>query len=336
MAGAKKRDPFRGFTAAELARIETGQPDLWARMQAGELFAEDAARAWLNSKNRQGEAGKPEPPGINAAAPTPEPAPAVAVQLPLWPEPLRAVPNGALRSALFGAIRRGRRPYIEREKLAAIAGIEVTYTGPRLDQGDLDTWQSIIHIMRGQGMGRECRTTSYALLKQMGLGDSGKNREILHRRIARLVANAVEIKHGRYTYMGSMLDHVFKDDATQQWVINLNPNMLAMFAPDQFTMIQWGTRRALAGQPLAQWLHGFYSSHAEPFPLRIETLHRLSGSEAGELWKFTQTLKKALEAVERASAAAGQVFKWRIEDGLVYVERTPTPAQRRHLEGGGT
>jgi len=27
---------------------------------------------------------------------------------------------------------------------------------------------------------------------------------------------------------------------------------------------------------LAQWLHGFYASHAKPFPIKIETLHRLS------------------------------------------------------------
>ena len=29
---------------------------------------------------------------------------------------------------------------------------------------------------------------------------------------------------------------------------------------------------------LAQWLHGFYASHAKPFPIKIETLHRLCGS----------------------------------------------------------
>ena len=66
------------------------------------------------------------------------PLPKNVVQLPLWPEPVRAVPNGFLRSALFGAIRKGRRRYLKAEQLAALDGIEIRYTGQRLDQGDLD------------------------------------------------------------------------------------------------------------------------------------------------------------------------------------------------------
>ena len=132
-----------------------------------------------------------------------------------------------------------------------------------------------------------------------------------------------------------MLDRAARDEDTQEWVIVLDPNMRALFAPDQFTMIQWSVRRALSGQPLAQWLHGFYSSHAAPHPIKVETLYKLSGSEAGELWIFTQKLKKALDAVARACAAAGETFEWRIEDGLVYVTRTPTQTQRRHLAKRG-
>lgn len=331
MAVWKKTGQIEEFTPEELALLEAREPGLFASLKADELFAAESVRGWLNSVKRQGEAGR-----IGEAEPTgKQVAPAVAVQLPLWAEPMRAVPNGVLRSALFGAIRRGRRPYLDGERLAALEGIEIKYTGTRLDQGDLDAWEAILHTLRAQKMGNQCRTTSYALLKTIGLKDSGDNRRILHKRITRLTANAVEIRQGRYCYIGGLLHEAFKDEETQEWVITLNPHLVALFAPDQFTLVQWGTRRELAGQPLAQWLHGFYSSHAAPFPLRIETLHRLCGSETGELWKFTQTLKKALEAVAQACAAAGETFSWRIEGGLVYVERTPTAAQRRHLEKRG-
>lgn len=57
------------------------------------------------------------------------PLPKNVVQLPLWPEPVRAVPNGFLRSALFGAIAKGKRRYIDGEQLAALDGIEIRYTG---------------------------------------------------------------------------------------------------------------------------------------------------------------------------------------------------------------
>lgn len=90
-------------------------------------------------------------------------------------------------------------------------------------------------------------------------------------------------------------------------------------------------RRALDGKPLAQWLHGFYASHAKPFPLKIETLHRLCGSEAGEMWKFAQTLRKALDDVAEACAAYGQRFSYEIRGDLVYVEKQAKGAQRRHL-----
>lgn len=266
-----------------------------------------------------------------ARAQSTAPAVPVAAQLPLWPEPVRAVPNGFLRSALFGAIRKGRRRFIKGEQLAALDGIEIHYTGERLDQGDLDMWESVLHAVRLQDLGSQCRVTSYALLKLMGKTDTGKNRVTLHERITRLRANAVEVRQGRYTYIGGLIAGAAKDEETQEWVIELDAKLRQLFADDQFTQVQWSVRHELDGQPLAQWLHGFYASHAQPFPLKIETLHRLCGSEAGEMWKFAQTLRKALDAVAAASAANGEGFSYEIRGDLVYVEKTPQGAQRRHL-----
>lgn len=62
------------------------------------------------------------------------------VQLPVWPEAVRTVPNAVLRSALFGAIRRRRR-YMQGELIASVDGVRVLQTGPRLDQVDLDVWE---------------------------------------------------------------------------------------------------------------------------------------------------------------------------------------------------
>jgi hypothetical protein len=80
-----------------------------------------------------------------------KPLPKNVVQLPLWPEPVRAVPNGFLRSALFGAIAKGRRRYINGEDLAAVDGVTIRYKGERLDQGDLDVWESVLHAVRKTG-----------------------------------------------------------------------------------------------------------------------------------------------------------------------------------------
>ena len=83
-------------------------------------------------------------------------------------------------------------------------------------------------------MGEPCRVTAYALLKLMGKTDTGKNRTTLHNRIERLVANAVTVKQGRYTYIGGLIRFAAKDEETQEWVIELDAKLRPLFAADQF------------------------------------------------------------------------------------------------------
>jgi hypothetical protein len=257
---------------------------------------------------------------------------AKVIQLPVWPEAVRGVPNGVLRSALFGAIKKGPRRYLSRERIASLEGVEILYTGERLDQGDLDVWQAVLHIARLQGLGDECRATAYQLLKILGKTDSGKNRDILDQRLTRMNATAVRIKIGRHSYEGSLIDHVFRDEETREYVIRLNPNLRALFERDQWTALDWAVRSDLAGQPLAQWLHGFYATHAQPYPMSSGKLHGLCGSEASDLsdWK-TKDLRKALDAVTLACEKHGQTFKAEICDDLVRVDRQASKSQQKHL-----
>jgi len=264
--------------------------------------------------------------------PLPGTAPAKnVVQLPLWPEPVRAVPNGFLRSALFGAIAKGRRRYVNGEDIAAIDGVTIRYKGERLDQGDLDVWESVLHAVRLQELGSRCHLTSYALLKLMGRTDTGKNRITLQNRLERLVATALTIKQGRYNYIGSLITFAAKDEETQKWAIELDPRMRPLFDADQFTQIEWKVRHELNGQQIAQWLHGFYSSHAKPFPFKVETLLKLCGSEDDSPTSGRQKLRKALDAVAEASAANGEGFSYEIRGDLVHVQKLVKGAQRRHL-----
>lgn len=253
------------------------------------------------------------------------------VELPWWSEPERAVPNGFLRSALFGAIGKGKRRFMKGEQVASLDGIEIRYTGERLDQGDLDVWESVLHAVRLQALGEQCRVTAYALLKLMGKTDTGKNRATLHKRITRLRANAVEIKQGRFSYIGGLIDEAYKDEETQEWVIVLNPKLRALYAADQFTQIEWAVRHTLDGKPLAQWLHGFYASHAKPYSMRMDTLLKLAGSEDASASSGRQTLRKALDALAEASEAHGEGFSYDIRGDLVHVEKKAKGPQRRHL-----
>ena len=264
-----------------------------------------------------------------------KPAPAKVVQLPLWPEPVRAVPNGVLRSALFGAVAKGRRRFIDNQEIAAIDGVSVVYRGDRLDQGDLDAWEAVLHAVRSQELGSECHVSSYTLLKLMGVADTGKYRKILYNRIARLTGGMLTLKQGSKTYMGHLINWAAKDEDTQHWAIGLNPKLSALFESDQYTLIEWGVRSDLSNIQLAQWLRGFYSSHAKPFPIKIETLHKLCGSETSDMWKFAQLLRKALDALTAAYQAHGQDFSYTINRGLVSVVREASKSQRKHLTKRG-
>lgn len=252
-------------------------------------------------------------------------------QLPLWPESARGVPNIALRSSLFSAIRKDERPYLERQKIYAQNGITILYSGPKLNQGDLDVWETVLHIARVQMLGNECRVTAYQLLKAQGKTDTGKNRRTLDRRLTHMKTTGLDVKVGKYSYEGSLIDEVYRAEESREYVIRLNPKLLALFETDQFTQIDWSIRRALNGRPLAQWLHGYYASHAKPLAVKVATLYRLCGSEAERMDHFRENLRAALDEVKKVCTAAGQIFESEIRVELVHVRKDGSASQRRHL-----
>ena len=91
--------------------------------------------------------------------------------------------------------------------------------------------------------------------------------------------------------------------------------MHALFAEPYYTLVEWEQRKALG--PLAKWLHGFYASHADPYPLKVATLQEACGSGTGRARDFKKKLVLALDELR----AVGFLKCWRIEKGLVYVER---------------
>ena len=253
--------------------------------------------------------------------------------LPNWSDSVRRVPNLVLRSALFSAMGKDPRPYVVQLEIHSQGGISIMYTGVLLDQLDLDLWEAVLHIARFQELGAECRITAYQLLKVLGKTDSGKNRKVLNGQLSRITATALQLRVGVYAYEGSLIDEIYRDHGarSKSYVIRLNPKLLKLFEGDQFTDVDWSIRQELRGKPIAKWLHGFYASHANPYRLKIETLHRLCGSRAKSLDDFKTDLVKALNSLARASNAAGQPFSYAIEGALVRVKTTPSSSQRRHL-----
>ena len=254
-------------------------------------------------------------------------ASAKVIQLPLWPEPKRGAPNAVLRGALFAAVQGKGRRYMDREVLAAQRGVTVRFTGMQLDQSDLDVWEQALHLARTQALGTKCYFTARGFLKALTRQASGQNLEWLKSSLARLAGAVVEISDGRRTYFGTLIERGVRDEETGRYVVEINPDLAAFYGRSQWTQIGWEQRQLLRSKPLALWLHGFYASHAAPHALTVEYLHKLSGSQTKQLWKFKQNLTQALQALE----AAGAILGFTIQGDRVNVQTVPSKSQQRHL-----
>lgn len=246
------------------------------------------------------------------------------VQLPLWPEPNRGVPNAIVRSALFGVVRRGRRRYAEKELIASWPGVTIRYTGMKLDQSDLDVWLFAVHLARHHTLGSQVRFSAYGFLNGIGRSKGKQNREWLKAVLTRLTACAVEIGVGSRSYTGSLVHEFFHDGDTNEYVLTVNPR-LAMLFDDGYSLLAWQTRSALRSD-LAKWIHCFVRSHPPGISHRvgIDGLLHLCGSESKSIREFRQRLREAMGELE----ALGEVRNWRAKDIVLEFERAEAEADQ--------
>jgi hypothetical protein len=252
-------------------------------------------------------------------------------QLPIWPEAVRAVPNSFLRSALFGVMKDGDEQMVDGLRISAQKGLSITFTGKQLTQKDLDLYEALLHVSRTLHLGNELQLSSEQLLSLQGLAKSGQNSEIQAGRMEKLRAGTLKIETEEYTYIGGVLDSALRDEETKEWRVRLNPELAKLFGEKAYTQIDFEERRALRRWSLAQWVHGFYESHAEPLPIRVETIRELCGSKTKDLHKFTTLLRRALAKVQTVMEEHDKVFEWEIRNGLLTVIRTPSKSQKKHL-----
>ncbi|MBM9616967.1 hypothetical protein JWJ90_22155 [Desulfobulbus rhabdoformis] len=236
--------------------------------------------------------------------------------LPLWPAQTRGIPNICLRSSLFGVIQRGRRKAVKGEVIDAVKGLDIRYTGWRLDQGDFDVLVHALHLVSlQQTSGEYVRFTGKGFLHGIGRSAGKSGREWLKDCLRRLTGSAVEITlevkntywTDSYTYAGSLIDEFIYSSSNQAYFLKINPKLGRLFNAG-WTQLQWHQRLKLKTD-LAKWLHGFYASHKEPYPIKVATLKHLCGSSIGRLSDFRGKLRRALDELTKAELIAS----WKID-----------------------
>lgn len=250
------------------------------------------------------------------------------MSLDLWPEAVRGVPNAVLRGALFSVSQ--RRAWVEGELVASVDGNEVRFTGQRFNQTDLDTWEMLLHLSRLQPLGTRVDFTAHALLKALGRGTGKSQHKQLHDEIVRLRTGTVEIKWTgtKKSYGGGLVKDYYRDENTGRYVVELTAKMLTLYEHG-YSYVDWSQRQALGSNNLSKWLHGFYASHAKPYPYKVRTLKNLCGSTSKDLRDFRRMLKASMEDLVRV----GLLLGWEIDaTDLVTVRKNLTYHQQRHLE----
>ena len=260
--------------------------------------------------------------------------PAQVLQLPLpFFKDAATTPNCFLRSEVFAATDRALN-YVKLQPMKSAEGYKIVFTGKRLSQNQLLVWEALIRLAARHPSGGECLFTGNSFLKKelQFKGKIGqKNYDDLDADLTDLRSGTMKIYvNGSLNYNGGAVSWYVRDDETKLFKVKLDKNLLALFGKGQWSALEWEKRLKLRRYPLALWLHGFYSSHAKPFPVSVGWLQEVSGTGTTELYKFRQSLKKALAKLQEIGAVDG----WEIPEktDLVHVQRTPTLSQARALD----
>ncbi len=257
--------------------------------------------------------------------------PTKLVQLPLWPDEKRGAPNAILRSAVFSAstpVARIDRPrYVDR-LLPVLPPFAVYYTGPQLYQPELDVCLELWHRCRRTTLGNEVTFHARSFLRSIGRHTGKSDHTWLGEAFSALLEPSVRVMARNpsggmtFVYGGHLVEEAFHDQSRDAWYARVSPTITRLFAPGAHTWLQSSARLALGRGYLAKWLHGYYATHRDPLPISVERLRELSGSSAGRLRKFRESLRSALQGLAEAECSEGRAFAWRIDDeDMVHVRR---------------
>lgn len=239
--------------------------------------------------------------------------------------PEALIPIAFVRSEMFSVAKDG--PRLERKPIAAERGplgIDITYTGPHLNQDHFKAWQAAVHLARcHQGMGGDTFVVpATELLRCMGKSYRDHDqRELLWRLLEDLQQTSVFLKTHRSRYVGALVMAVAQDKDTGHVGIRLNPE-LSQLLTDEALDNDMMRMVSLGRDQIAMWLHNYYASWGSYRNVSVSELHRMCGTNL-DLRRFRYRLKQALTKL--MGGVRPFIIDFRIgDDDMVYVNKKPT------------
>lgn len=243
------------------------------------------------------------------------------LQLPLWNDSRRALPNEYARSAIFTVRNKTvERRTITNKNVFVVGECIVRYTGIELRTYDDElVWLEILNLAKNFHLGEWIQFSSYQICKALGWSTSKFYYKKVHECLLRLKATAVSIENKRFgkgKAIAFIEDYEWEDAAGTRLPkcrIRIHQNMCALFGGNHFTELEWDAYTKLS--PIARRIYDYVASHRTPNPLRLDTVRNLCGSESvsrARRWKeqVSQALDelKSLRLIRDGEIRMGLVF----------------------------
>lgn len=206
-------------------------------------------------------------------------------QLMFWPPEHRALPNEFARCSIFSVENKNApRKIFMASKPHNIpimgGGGYIAFWGEKLRQDDLTVWLQLMHLFK-EAKAEWISFTPYSFLKSIDWEPNTRAYQRLHSIIRRLAGANIEVyskTRGRGLNTRLLQNYEFSSVENSNWRVRLydeKDQLLFMFE-NNFSRLHWEQRKSLP-EGLATWLHTFFSTHKEPYALRVVTIAEGAG-----------------------------------------------------------
>jgi hypothetical protein len=297
-----------------------------------------AGRVALDSRRQNPEAQQQQrPPAPAPRAPAPAAAPAPSAQarpaasiriedIPLknWPDDVWAIPPIFARSSFFTPAKCSDECSEDPIELDSIGNGKVYRKGVQLPQSDLKFFAEVINLC-AQKESRVIALTPRNIMISGGISTSGQSYKYMKMALSKFRASALVYESkSNPIYRECSIVSDFQCSLADPFIIELGAMIFDLLKPKfvdgkpvRYLVHVNKELRALAGNGMAGWLLVFYSSHAEPLPMKIETLMRCAG-----LNTQSKSMKKDISAALDKLVSIGFLKSFRIDsNNIVHVKK---------------
>jgi hypothetical protein len=246
------------------------------------------------------------------------------LQLEIWPDDVREIPNDLARSAVFTVRnKKEQRVVLQGAPIFHIEKqVKITFTGIELRADDDElVWEQILEFSKRFPLGAPVEFNLHQLCQALKWSINARNYDRARQCISRLKANELKVSSERFSGKGvaiSLIDkYAFDGDGDKgtKYRVYIHPNLIVLFAGRTSTRVIWDGYLDL--KPLARRLYDYFASHKQPFPLKLGTFYKLCASTCSSARKWRAMVKGACDELEQA----GLVKKAWVNEDNIYCER---------------